>query len=78
MMYGSESTLGSDDEFGEIEFSIANELVKVIAADAALNPWKPPIDFFAILFDNLCVSSLETCHLAGIRGGDFTENPPLP
>ena len=48
LMDRGQCAFGSDDQFGEIEFSVPYELVEVVAADPAHDLRKSAIDFVAV------------------------------
>src|SRR5262245_5465080 len=47
-MDSGQRTFGSDDNFGEIEFSIPDELIEVVATDATHDFRKSPFDLVAM------------------------------
>ena len=49
----------SDDKFDQVEFSVSNELVEVVAADATHDRWVPPFDFVSVDAGDIRDTSLE-------------------
>ena len=59
LMDRGERAFGSDDELREVEFSVSNELVEVVAADAAHDLREIGVRFRPDWRDDICDSSFE-------------------
>ena len=77
LMHGSESAFGSDEEFHQVELSIANELVEVIPADAAHDLGKPAIDLVSIGAHNIENASFQTAARRSLFKLHLAEPPAL-
>src|SRR5205085_2814959 len=76
-MYRCEGAFGSDNEFDKIEFSISNELVKIVPTDAPHDLWIATFDFIAIDPYDVCNTSLKTASSYGFFTLHFTQRSPF-